>query len=388
MLRAAGSPSNGLRVHIALAASYFGLYALYLTVVPSWGTRYGIASSQAGLLVAVIAVAGLVGDIAVSRVSACLSSKHVILSAIGIEIVGAAFVTTATQFAMFVVGTTLLGLALGLMLSPILSGLSSHAGPDQIRTQSTNAIWQRLAALLAAVFLINVLSASGNALVIAAISILTGMVVLLTLCLPASRERSVGPPSVIVVSFARLIRLIRASRPLQVGLASNATTTLLIIAGASFFPLVLVELQKPALLTYGLLGREFLAITAALVVRRIATRRALGRLWLFAAGGGAVGLAVFPFVESDVILVLAFSLHGAAVGVGIAFGNVMIYDGTTSRTRIHGFAISAMLGRIGSIVLPLSLAVALDLGAGWAMGTLACVVVLVIALCASRVEHA
>lgn len=107
LLRAAGSPSNGLRVHIALAASYFGLYALCLTVVPSWGTRYGIASSQAGLLVAVIAVAGLVGDIVTSRVSAYFNRRRLILGTIGIETVGKALVTTANQLAMFIVGATL-----------------------------------------------------------------------------------------------------------------------------------------------------------------------------------------------------------------------------------------------------------------------------------------
>lgn len=374
-----GGPGRGgvkreLRLYLALAACYFGLYSLFLTVVPSWANRYGIGSVQAGVLVAVIAATGLMGDSVVARINARFGSRNVILTGIGIMSVASALLVVAAGFAMFIMSTVLLGLALAMMLSPILSGLSSHAGEDQLPAQSTNASWQRLGALVTSLFLLNALSTSNRFLVVIAMSLLLGVLLVLALLLRPRDRDQLGSSAAESLPRASIACLVGTSHHLQAGLISNASTALLVIIGSSFFPLVLIALHKPGLLTAGLVGREVLAIAAALVVRRIPTRTSLGRFWLLTAVVGAIGLVVFPFVESDIVLILAFSLHGAAVGSGIVLGNAKIYDGTTQLNRIQGFAASAMLGRIASIIFPLLLGLALGISTGLAMATTAVIV--------------
>ena len=369
-----------LGLYLALASCYFGLYALFLTVVPSWASRYGVGSVQAGVLVAVIAATGLIGDTMVARVSARYGRRRVILAGIGIASAASVLLATAFGFVMFVIATVFLGLALSMMMSPILSGLSSRAGEDQVSAQSTNAGWQRFGALVTSLFLLNVLSGSSKLLVLISMTLLIAALLVLALLLtPADgRLRSVAeaapPPSV------GIVRLIGRSQHLRAGLVSNATTGLLVIVGASFYPLVLVQLHKPDLLTAGLVARELLAVGAALIVRRLLTRRALGRFWMVAVVVGAVGLVTFPLVDSDALLVLAFSLHGTAVGLGIVLGNVMIYDGTSRETRSHGFAASAMVGRVATIVFPIVLGVTLGVSTGLAMATVAVIVTAAVVL--------
>lgn len=372
--RVARQSKRDLRLYLALAACCFGLYSLFLTVVPTWAIQHGSESGQAGVLVAIIAAAALVGDALVGRVSAGLGRRCTILIGTGIATMACALLITASTFALFLTAAVGVGLAVAMLMSPTLSGLATRAGESQIAAQSVNAGWQRFGALVTALFLMNVLSGSNRVLVVIAMGLLVAALLVLTLLLaPETRGTRRTEDGAARRRFGTVRRL-RSSALLRGGLVVNATTGVLVMVGASFFPLVLVALHKPNLLMAGLVAREILSIVAALAFCRWVSRIGLSRFWMATVTIGAAGLLAFPFVHSEPILVLLFALHGAAVGAGIVLGNVLIYDGTTEITRTHGFAVSAMAGRVVTSVIPLVLGAVLAASSGLAMLTAAGIV--------------
>lgn len=373
-IRAAREPKRDLRLYLALAACCFGLYSLFLTVVPTWAIQHGSESGQAGVLVAIIAASALIGDALVGRISARLGRRSAILLGIGIAALACAILIVATVFAVFVAAAVCVGLAIAMLMSPTLSGLSTRAGKSQVAAQSVNAAWQRFGALVTAVFLMNVLSDSSRVLVVIAMTLLVAALLVMALLLAPERGRAPGVEGRHSGRRFDTLRLVRSSALLRGGLVVNATTGMLVMVGASFFPLVLVALHKPNLLMAGLVAREILSVVAALAFCRWASRIGLSRFWVATATIGAAGLIAFPFVPNEPILVLLFALHGAAVGTGIVLGNVLVYDGTTDLTRTHGFAASAMAGRLVTIVIPLVLGAVLAVSSGLAMLTAAAIV--------------
>ncbi|MEV8252739.1 MFS transporter [Rhodoglobus sp. NPDC076762] len=369
-----------LRAYLVLAGSYFGLFAVLLTLIPSLATRHGSGPAAAGVLLAILAAAGLIGDSLVGRAGSHFGTRPLIFTGIGVTAAGSTILLSFTSYTAFVIASALLGFALSMMLTPILGGLSSHAGEKQISAQATNAAWQRAGALIAALFLMNLLGSSGELLIIVAIiallvSLLGGALVLT----PRAKQTSDAAARPQRRRRGVIVPLVRSSRTLRAGLVITAGTPLLIIVGSSFFPLVLITIAKPELLVLGLVAREAVAIIAALSIRTLTSRRTLGVTWAIAATVGALGLLAIPFVESNAAIIIFFSLHGAAITTGVTLGNVRLYDGSTPETRLYGFAASSMLTRLAGLLYPLMLGSLLSISAVAAFGSVA-VVTLVIGI--------
>lgn len=360
-----------LRIYLVLATSYFGLYALLLTLVPSWAARLGGSSFDAGVLLAVLPATGLVGDSIVGRAATRFGARAVILFALVSTVVGALVLFAATNYGTLILATAILGVSLSLMMTPILGGLSSHAGENQIRAQSTNAGWQRAGGLFAALFLLNVLSPSGQYLVLAATVLLIATLVVTALLLPPGKPVPRPQPANAHQRPPReqsLIRLVKSSRFLQGGLIINVATPLLVIMGSSFFPLVLLDMMRPDLLTACLAARELMAIACAYAIRNVSKRAKLDKLWATTVAVGVCGLFALSFVDSAILIVLLFSLHGAAISSGIVLNNVRIYDGSTASNRLYGYAANGMVMRGASLVLPLVLGMSLNVSTAFTFG--------------------
>jgi MFS family permease len=367
-----------LRIYLVMATSYFGLYALLLTLVPSWAIRLGASSFDAGILLAILPATGLVGDSIVGRCAARYGARAVILLALGATATGAVVLFTAANYGTLVFATVVLGISLSLMMTLILGGLSSQAERHQIRVQCTNAGWQRAGALIAALFLLNVLTPSSQYLVVVATAALITTLAIAALLLPSDAVVR-RPPAAQAVQRDTLersvVHLVRSSRLVQGALIVNVVTPLLVITGSSFLPFVLLDMTRPDLLTACLASRELVAITCAYALRNVSTNAHLGRTWVIAVIVGVGCLFALPFVDSAVFIVPLFSVHGAAISSGIVLNNVQLYDGSTTSNRLFGYAANGMVMRGASLILPLILGMTLNVSVVLTLGLTATIAI-------------
>ncbi|MDR5700440.1 MFS transporter [Agromyces aerolatus] len=377
-------PRAQLHIHLVLAGAYFALYALLLTVVPSWATRQGADAAAASLLVSLLAVSALITDTATGRLVGRLGPRPVMFAGAATMAVGAAVLFADTGYAGSCVAAVVLGCAFSLLFTPILSGLASHAGPNQVWAQTVNSAWQRGGALIAALFLVNVASPSSSLPVfVATVVLVAGLVVTIAIArapslddetVRAAEAEALAATAIVTADGpaapggrqprSRLAHLIRESPKLRLGLIVSAATPLLVIAGSSFFPLYLLATDRAHLVAPALVAREIVAIVFVLLLARVVDRRRLARLWLVALAIGALGFAATALPVDDVVLVVVFALHGAAISSGIVTGNVLIFDGTSARTRPYGYAAGSMVSRLASLVLPLVMGLALTVDPG------------------------
>jgi len=368
-----------LHIHLVLAAAYFALYALLLTVVPSWATRQGAEPAAASLLVTLIAGSALITDTATGRMVSRFGPRRVMFAGAAMMAAGLVVLFADAGYPGSCVASAVLGSSFSLLFTPILSGLASHAGPNQVWAQTVNAAWQRGGALVAALFLVDVLSPDSAVPVFSAAFVLLAVLVAAIAIARAphldrddvSRAAAelYGGDAVPVSTRAagsrrprsRLIPLIRESPTLRLGLLASVATPLLVIAGSSFFPLYLLAIGREYLIAPALVSREVLAVVFVVLLSRLVDRRRLAHLWLVALTLGALGFAATALPVGDTALVLLFALHGAAISSGIVTGNVLIYDGTSAWSRPYGYAAGSMVSRLASLILPVAMGVALSL---------------------------
>lgn len=376
------SPRVQLHIHLLLAAVYFGLYALLLTIVPSWATRHGADPAAASLLVSLIAISALVTDTVTGRAVGHFGPRRIIFAGTAFLAAGVLVLFVDDRYVGSCVAAVILGCAFSLLFTPILSGLASHAGPNQVWAQTVNAAWQRGGALVAALFLIDVLAPSNDTpVLIVAVVLVSSLAVATVFAREPHSDRDSSTSEVESVQTApvgetfgvmpaaatggnrasrsRVVQLIRTSPILRLGLIASVATPLLVIAGSSFFPLYLLSIERVHLVAPALVSREVLAITFVLLLARVTNRTRLARLWLVVLVIGALGFAATALPVADIALVVLFALHGAAISSGIVAGNVLIFDGTTTSTRPYGYAAGSMVSRLSSLVLPLVMGIAL-----------------------------
>lgn len=375
------NPRTQLHIHLVLAAAYFALYALLLTVVPSWAARQGADPAAASLLVSLIAVSALITDMATARMVGYFGPRRVMIAGATTLAAGVVVLFVNAGYAGSCVAAVVLGCSFSLLFTPILSGLASHAGPNQIWAQTANAAWQRGGALVAALFLVDVASPSSVVPVfIAAVVLIVSLVLTIAIARAPGREAGRTPPSFVDLhdgnpvvdvreeltsisggraSRSRLIQLMRDSPTLRLGLIASVATPLLVIAGSSFFPLYLMSTGRDHLVAPALVSREVLAVVVVLLLSRVVHRHRLVRIWLIALAVGALGFAATALPVDDITLIALFALHGAAISAGIVTGNVLIFDGTSVTSRPYGYAAGSMVSRLASLVLPLAMGVAL-----------------------------
>lgn len=340
-----------------LAACYFGFFTLLLTVIPITATQLGGSSVVAGISLALFSGIGIVADGQVGRVVRRWGIRYVLIGGVVVAALGMTMLFLAVNLVMLFIASVITGIATAFLVNPILGGMATNAGEQQIRAQAENAMAQRGGALISALFLNGILKEGGGGRVI--------VVVLVALLLVLGSagfmlDKSPKPPPPVAGPVPathpdRMVTLVKSSRGLRSGLLVNLTLPLLIIFGSSFFPLILVRLEHAELLVTCLVSRELVALGAALVARRFRERRYLHLVWRTAIVLGVAGIVGAVMSSSPLVTVLLFSLHGAAISLGIMTLNVRIYDSTTPKNRMLGFGLASIVGRVANLVFPILL---------------------------------
>lgn len=350
---------RGLRLYVLLAAICIGIQTLLLTLIPVVVVQTGGSPGNAGILVALYASIGIVSDNFVGRSAYRFGIRKTILTGATLSLIGIVLIAVSREPVGLISAVVLSGIATSFQMIPVLGGLSSHAGTDQVRAQGTNIMAQRSGALIASFFLGRILSEGGNYSV--AIGALTTLVVALAvLCMflkqPARKSDSLPR----VANEPRkptltLFGLVKSSPLMRTALIVNVTSPLLTVFGASFFPLILIQLAHPELLAASLVGREVVAVGVAAVARRINRRKFLTVAWAGFALIGVAGIVAAMFVSSPALIVILFSLHGGSISSGIMMSNVCVYDSTDPTDRMLGFAATSIFSRISSLLFPIIL---------------------------------
>lgn len=362
-----------VRVFLLLSASFSGLHAVLLTVIPGRAAVQGVTAGSAGVLLALLAAGGLAGDGVIGKIVARWGVRTTISAGIALLTLGSAVLFGLAHTGWLVLAVLLLGLGLSLLTAPILGGLASAADENQIAAQSMNTVWQRVGTLIASLFLIQVLEPANSGLALAAVAILLATLSAATLTLRT--------PRVSGSAFApvdRLIPTVRASPLLRAGIVLNIATPTMLIVGSSFYPMVLLAMDLPNLLVPGLVGREVLGLAAIWLALRFRDRNRLDRIWAICAVTGVVALVALPGMSEPAAVVALFALHGPAMCLAILLGNTRAYDGTNSRNRFVGFAASAFVMRTTSIIVPLALGFAIERSVYLAMVLAAAIVFAVV----------
>lgn len=347
-----------IRLFLLLSAAFSGLHAVILTVIPGQAAIHELTASGAGILLALLALAGLAVDGVVGNLVARWGVKATISAGIAVLAAGAVLLFGVAQVGWMVVAVLLLGLGLGLLTAPILGGLAATAAESQIAVQTLNVTWQRLGTLVASLFLVGVLEPANSGLSLAAMVML---LVTLAMGTAALSRRGLGQAGEKAPSAQeRLLPTLRASPLLRAGVALNVAVPTMLIVGSSFYPIVLLAMDLPELLVPGLIGRELLGLAAVWAASVMRTRDRLDRMWAASAVVGVAALVMLPSMSEPLFVVILFALHGPAMCLAILLGNIRAYDGTNTRNRFVGFAASAFVMRTSSIIVPLALGFAIQ----------------------------
>lgn len=359
-----------------MGAAYFGLYGFLLTVTPMIALQHGRTSVEASVLVAALAVVGFVGDLTVSALSARAGKSIAIFAGALLIAVGMTLALIFGGFLSLLGATGIIGLGLAYIVTPVLGGLSTRAGRNQVRAQAINAVVQRAGALGLGLFL--GLAVAETSAIVAVVA-----VALTTLILGAAlvyrdelgRDHAVATKDAAPTdpAWAPVLR----SNDVRRALVVNAATPIWIIAGSSLFPLMLLALGRSELLVPAIVAREVVAMITALLVARTRSRQVLFIAWTASMAVGAAGFLLATAAGGDVLIVALFALHGACIALGIVFANVLFYDGTTDESRLIAFSFGSMSSRTAALLFPLAFGVALTISPlSAAVATVAIIVLL------------
>lgn len=346
--------------YITLSALCFGYQALLLSFLPIVALDLGGSTAYAGLLVSLFAGIGMLSDSRIGRVVYRYGVRTTVLIGTGLAVAGLGFLFASANLQLLTTAAAIAGISTSFQITPILGGLSTHAGENQVRAQGTNSIVQRSGALIAALFLNGLLEDREHYdTVYVALSLIVLLLVLSCLALPRSsgvdQERlrtGLSSPQPGVLS------VVQSSRPLRAALVFSVTGPLMTVFGSSFIPLFLLQLMHPALLVPCLVGREAVAIMTAAMAKWLNRREALVPVWEGLSVLGITGVFAALSVGPAPLIVMLFSLHGACIGAGIIIGNTSIYDATSEANRMYAFAAGSIVSRTTGLLFPVLLGVA------------------------------
>ncbi|MBY6062216.1 PfkB family carbohydrate kinase [Microbacterium esteraromaticum] len=343
-----------MKKYWAMAGAYFGLYGFLLTAFPVVAISHGRSAFEASMLVAVVAAVGFFGDATVSSLAQRTDNGVAALIGSALIALGTLFVVMFPAMPLLISGAAVTGLGLSYVVTPVLGGLSTRAGKNQVSAQAVNALVQRGGALAIGLFLGYALSSMVGVLVPVALALL--VLTLGGFAMHREDRVRIGQARGARVAWRAAV----TSATVQQGVVVNLATPLWIIAGSSLFPLLVISAGEPGLLVPAIIARESLAICTALLMWRVRSRRALHHAWLASTVIGAAGFVTSGLVDHTFPVVALFSLHGACIAIGIIYANVLFFDGTTNRNRIAAFSLGSMAARTTALVYPLLFASALS----------------------------
>lgn len=362
-----------LGVYLALTALFFGLHTLLLVLLPATAVSLGASASVSGVVLVLYTGLGIVTDVPLGRAAQALGVRAVVLTGCAVMLAGSAALLRVSDLTGLVVVSAVLGVGTSFVLGPILGGLAGTVGERQRGPQELNAGVQRVGALAASLFVGHALAGGRTGSAAVGVLVIVVLLALTVLALPrrgATRSAAAGRahPGQLVAQAVRrgagvylqAGRLLVRSRAVASGVTVNGLIPTLMIFGSSFFPVLLVAQQQVQLVTAALIAREGVAVLTVLAAGTAWRRVPIRTLLLVALVPAAASFLALPWVQHPVAVVALFAVHGAAMGLGIVASNVHIYEGTTERDRMAGFAVAGTTSRVAGIAVPLVLGVATD----------------------------
>lgn len=351
--------------YIAMAMCCFATYTILLALIPAIGVRNGLTPLEIGGLTAVLAGFGLLTDLPLAHLARLYGDRIVILGggalgglACAMLYFAAIDIGTSTSIVLLRGSAFVGAIGFSCLIAPLLGGIASHAQGAQIQVQAVNSIAQRIGAFGASI-LLSFLFASGDlrlgpalalAICIAIIVLARGVKAPMRVLEHAVEDRAVFD----------LKRFLHMSTGVKKGLFVSISVQCYLISSYAFIPVLLDANGIGETLGLSLAFREIVAVLSAALIGTWFNRDSLSTIWAVSAFVGLVSLAIVPFITDPFSAVALFSLHGAALGIGIVAGNVHAYFGTIPATRIYGFAYMVMATRLAGLVVPIILGAALE----------------------------
>lgn len=350
---------------IVMAMCCFATYTILLALIPAIGVKNGLTPLEIGVLTAILAGFGLLTDLPLAHLARRHGDRIVILGGGALTALACAMlycaaidVGTSASIALLRVSAFVAAIGFSCLIAPLLGGIATHAEGAQVKVQALNSIAQRIGAFGASIFL-GYLFASGDlwlgpalalAICIAIIVLARGVKAPMRLLEHAVEDQSGFDPK----------RAGHMSRGVKKGIFVSISVQCYLISSYAFIPVLLDANGIGETLGLSLTFRELVAVLSAALIGTWLSRGSLSRIWAASAFVGLVSLAIVPFTTDPFSAIALFSLHGAALGIGIVAGNVHAYFGTTPTTRVYGFAYMVMSTRFAGIVVPVILGAALE----------------------------
>ncbi|MCB1484895.1 MAG: hypothetical protein KDJ17_08385 [Hyphomicrobiaceae bacterium] len=375
MLASVVTKEKLIATYIAMAMGCFGAYTLLLALIPAIGLRNGLSPFEVGVLTATLTGFGLITDLPLAHISRLYGSRIVVLcGAVLTAFACSLLYYVAIDVNVFIniplLWTSAIIAATGFscMIAPLLGGIASHAQGAQVPIQALNSIAQRIGAFAASGFLGYLFASDDFSL---------GPVLALAICvLIFGLARNVPAHLQVITNVSEdsgkfnLNGRARISDGVKRAILISISIQFYLIAGYVFFPVVLENNGIADSLGLSLTLRELVAVISTALIGTLFSRYSLPKIWATAAVFGLISMAVVPFLTDPVVVILVFSIHGVALGIGIMAGNVHTYFGTTPKSRIYGFAYVVMSTRLAGIVVPILLGGALEISKAMFSGAL------------------
>ncbi|OOG53201.1 hypothetical protein [Polaromonas sp. C04] len=351
--------------YLTLSMGCFGLYTLMLSLTPIIGMSNGLSSLHVGLLTAVLTGLGLFTDLPLAHIARQRGTRFIILSgtlclsiSCCLLYASAVGVNTRMNILLLVVATAVAAFGFSCLIAPLLGGIATQAKGAQVPVQVVNAIVQRIGAFAASLF-IGYLFYTNELWMGACVALLISiMMIFLTRSLPLVLVQPSGNSANARQQFASIRGSI--SNGVKKSIYASASVQAYLVAGYAFFPTVMSANGLEGSVGSALTVREVVSISSVILVGTIFSRDSLSKYWVASAWVGALTLVAAPFMTDPLTAIVLFSIHGAALGIGIVLGNVHAYFGTTLETRAYGFASVVMSTRLTGVILPIVLGAALE----------------------------
>lgn len=352
---------TGIRRTLVTICLVFTAQTMITVLVPVAASQHHLGPQFIGILIAIPLAVGFVIDIPVARLSDTAGRRPVILAGSVIGCVGALELTSPVSVWGLVAGSLLCGVALSLLIGPLLALFTEVADPaNHAAVQGYNGSAQALSALVGA-------AVAGAAAAQWGVRYAFGVVAAsLAVCLVvvrSSREQSrptggagVGYGSVFG-AFRRAAFLLLGERRLRIAAGASVLYGLQFnTVGNAFVPVFLIKAGFSGTFAGGLLAvRSLVAAALGLCCGALLGRFGMPRMILIPNLIGIVGVAVVPLVAHSVLLVMAFVLQGVGVAFGAATVNLLVTAATSPSERAVGFSATNMVGRTSGVVLPILL---------------------------------
>lgn len=350
---------------LGLIFSHFVAFSIILTMLPFAADTAGMPAAGLGVVLAILGGSGLLLD----PIAGALANRIGRPLVVGLGGIVGALASIGLARELNPVTVTIYALcaaiAMSCIVNPALSALSEHRQERPALVQGSNAAVQRLGSLLAALALALLLTQRGLPklqLIVAA-----GYLVVAACALQistgtrgsASSLSRAGVRAAYARSYTLALRSIGVARAALV----NCGLAIFFLVGSSFFPILALDRGYGSVYVGVALGaRDLLAVAAGPTLPLFSRRFALRTIWIWAASLGLITLGGSIVTSSMLWGIALFSVHGIAIGFGIAIANIHVTHATTEQERVFGFAAVAIASRAVNLLTPLLLGVVLAFG--------------------------